>query len=321
MTNYKAPSSKNWTGRISEDQQYIHEKIECTSLEDNLEIVQSKSFALLGYACDEGVKRNKGRTGAVDGPNIIKKTLAPMPNPLSKKRHFYDFGNIECLQENLETTQENLSNTVSQILEKKCFPIVIGGGHDIAYGHYNGIKKSIGNNKRIGIINFDAHFDLRSDENGSNSGTPFYQIAKDCESDKMPFHYLCLGIRKDANPKILFKTAKKLGVKHIKNENFNLPNYKRIAKKIDSFISKVNVVYVTIDLDGFSSAYAPGVSAASPMGFAPSIVLKCLQKIIASKKLISLDLAEFNPKYDRDNQTAKLASSLIHFTLSNHNQL
>ncbi len=86
-------------------------------------------------------------------------------------------------------------------------------------------------------------------------------------------------------------------------------------------MSKVDKVHVTIDLDGFSSAYAPGVSAASPMGFSPDIALKSLHKIIKSEKLISLDLAEYNPKYDRDNQTAKLASSLIHFILYNHNSL
>ena len=77
-------------------------------------------------------------------------------------------------------------------------------------------------------------------------------------------------------------------------------------------MAQVDVVYTTIDLDGFSSAYAPGVSASSPMGFSPDIVTKCIENIIDSGKLISLDVAEMNPKYDIDNQTAKLAASLIH---------
>jgi len=72
---------------------------------------------------------------------------------------------------------------------------------------------------------------------------------------------------------------------------------------------------VTIDLDGFSSAYAPGVSASSPMGFSPEVVLESLELIFASKKMISIDIAEMNPKYDIDNRTAKLAASLVHFVL------
>jgi len=85
--------------------------------------------------------------------------------------------------------------------------------------------------------------------------------------------------------------------------------------QLNTFLKKVDSIYVTIDLDGFSSAYAPGVSAPSPMGFTPDIALECLHAIIKSGKLISLDIAEMNPKYDIDNQTAKLAAALLHTTL------
>ena len=88
-----------------------------------------------------------------------------------------------------------------------------------------------------------------------------------------------------------------------------------INKQLNNFMESVDKLYITIDLDGFSSAYAPGVSAASPMGFSPAIVIACLEKILSSKKVMSLDFAEMNPKYDRDNQTAKLAASLIHHVI------
>jgi formiminoglutamase len=81
------------------------------------------------------------------------------------------------------------------------------------------------------------------------------------------------------------------------------------------FMEDVDYIYTTIDLDGFSSAYAPGVSAASPMGFSPAIVLESLKLILESKKLVGIDVVELNPDFDRDNQTAKLAASLIHYTL------
>ena len=167
MKNYTPPKSENWKGRISEDRQYLHEKIECVDLLSNTKSVTSKGFAILGYACDEGVKRNKGKVGAIKGPDCIKQTLGSMPNPLSTNTSLYDFGNVSCLDNHLKIAQENLVTSVSAILNQNLFPIVIGGGHDIAYGHYNGIKKHLGNNKRIGIINFDAHFDLRSDEDTS----------------------------------------------------------------------------------------------------------------------------------------------------------
>ena len=215
----------------------------------------------------------------------------------------------------MEASQNQLAEAVTTLLEKKQFPIVLGGGHDMAYGHYCGIKNYLETRKEvqtIGIINFDAHFDLRKNTEQNNSGTPFYQIAKDCEKEGIDFNYLCLGIRKDANDRNLFQTAKDLDVIYVMSETFQPAFLQEITTFINAFAKNVDQVYVTIDLDGFSSAFAPGVSAASPMGFTPHIVLECLKTIMSTGKLISLDIAEMNPKYDIDGQTAKLAASLVH---------
>lgn len=309
MSQYNPPQQKNWSGRKSGQQLYLHEKIVCTPIE---ELKPAKNqFALLGYACDEGVKRNQGRVGAKEGPNAIRAALGKMPNHLNEKQLFVDVGDTVCTDEDLESTQELLSQNVYSILEQKAFPILLGGGHDIAYGHFNGIKKYLIAKKQrptIGIINFDAHFDLRMDDNGPNSGTPFYQIA----NENAPFHYLCMGVRKDANDRSLFDMASQLDVTYVMQHTFRMEFSREINTWIKAFLKNVNAVYVTIDLDGFSSAYAPGVSAPSPMGFSPAIVLECLETIISSGKLISLDLAEMNPKFDIDGQTAKLAASLLH---------
>ena len=315
MAVYSRTNSEIWTGRKSDQELYLHEKIECVDFEGLNFDPSQKTIALLGYACDEGVKRNQGRIGAAEGPDAIRKQLAKMPNHLAAEIRGIDVGTITCLHGDMEAAQSSLSEKVAQLLENNAFPIILGGGHDIAYGHYNGIKKYLGNNKSVGIINFDAHFDLRNNKKDNNSGTPFYQIAQDNTSVGSPFKYLCLGIRKDANDTILFQTAEDFSVSYIENGHFNIRYWDRIEKELQQFISEVDHIYATIDLDGFSSAYAPGVSAPSPMGFPPDVVLECLESIMDSGKLISLDIAEMNPKYDIDTHTAKLAASLVHFVM------
>lgn len=314
MKHYEPPKSNLWTGRISNKWLYLHEKVHCTPLTEIPE-AQKKSIALLGYACDAGVHRNQGRVGAVDGPDAIKSSFGKMPNHLGSNVLLHDAGSITCTDGNMEAAQDQLAEAVITLLEKKQFPIVLGGGHDMAYGHYQGIKTYLDAKKEgqtIGIINFDAHFDLRKNTEQANSGTPFYQIAQDCQKEGIDFNYLCLGVRKDANDRHLFETAKELNVIYVMSETFQPTFLQEITTFINAFTKNVDQVYVTIDLDGFSSAFAPGVSAASPMGFTPHIVLECLKTIIASGKLISLDIAEMNPKYDIDGQTAKLAASLVH---------
>lgn len=315
MSVYRKTNSDLWTGRGSGQKLYLHERVELVDLNLSKLNPTQKTIALLGYACDEGVRRNQGRIGAVEGPDAIRTQLAKLPDHLNEETQFFDAGNVQCSNGDMEAAQKLLSEKVFYILQNNAFPILLGGGHDIAYGHYNGIKQHLRKNESVGIINFDAHFDLRDTETTGNSGTPFFQIAQDRKADNLSFDYLCMGIRKDANDSMLFQTAKDLGVHFIDNKEFIMYNAQHIVREILDFIREVEHIYVTIDLDGFSSAHSPGVSAPSPMGFSPGIVLECLELIIKSEKLISLDIAEMNPKYDVDHQTAKLAASLVHFVI------
>ena len=88
---------------------------------------------------------------------------------------------------------------------------------------------------------------------------------------------------------------------------------KKLKKKLQNFMGQVDHLYLSIDMDGFSSAFAPGVSAPSPLGFEPKVVFKLLKWILNSKKVRACDIAELNPSYDQDEQTARLAATLIDF--------
>uniref|UniRef100_UPI0040488E2F formimidoylglutamase n=1 Tax=Roseivirga sp. TaxID=1964215 RepID=UPI0040488E2F len=269
MIRLKPANKQLWKGRNDPNlgrPNYWHELVEFCEL-DNLKPSVHPQMALLGYACEEGVRRNQGRLGAAQGPDAIRKLLAVLPNHFETGTSLLDLGNIECDDQQLETTQAFLSQSVTQLLEAEAFPILLGGGHDIAYAHYVGIRDFLNQNlqqKKIGVINLDAHFDLRDNATGNTSGTPFFQIGQDCKAKNQDFNYLCLGVQKAANTKTLFETAESLGADWVENTDYSVQNWVSVESKLLSFIQKVDSVYLTIDLDGFSSAYAPGVSAPSP---------------------------------------------------------
>ncbi len=79
------------------------------------------------------------------------------------------------------------------------FPLVLGGGHEVAFGSWSGLNRHLAGKGRVGIINFDAHFDLRMKQEQASSGTPFFQIAEQCAAQGTPFHYACLGVAETAN--------------------------------------------------------------------------------------------------------------------------
>jgi formiminoglutamase len=205
-----------------------------------------------------------------------------------------------------------MRDTIYTCLQENHLPVILGGGHDAAYPHFLGIQKHIETTgQTFGIINFDAHFDLRPLTDGKgHSGSPFFQIANQFPNS---FNYLVLGIQKASNPKTLFETASSLNCNFLEIEQFTIAHWDLVKNKIANFIASVDKVYVTIDLDGFSSAYAPGVSAPSPLGFTPVIAWKALEKIIQSNKLLSVDIVELNPAYDQDNATARLGARCLEY--------
>ena len=310
--NYDPPKRELWKGRTSLSKlnvQYWSQQIECINLLNDLTEVEKPDFAIIGYACDEGVRRNQGRVGAKNGSEAIRKQLSRLAFNHPPKR-IIDIGNIWDVDEDMEKCQALLALVTEQLLTQNIFPIVLGGGHDVAYGHFTGIERAF--QKRginsIGIINFDAHFDLRPLKELPNSGTPFHQILNKYENRT---EYFALGIQSVSNSPELFKIAKDKGVKYLLNDICELTSINEVKNQLNSFVQKHDSLYVTIDLDGFSSAYAPGVSAPSPVGFSPSFVLKVLKYLFKTQKVVALDLAELNPKYDQDAATARLAAQLL----------
>ncbi|MCT9846979.1 arginase family protein, partial [Leclercia adecarboxylata ATCC 23216 = NBRC 102595] len=63
----------------------------------------------------------------------------------------------------LEAGQAELGTVVSGLLNAHDLAVVLGGGHETAYASYQGLvgSKHVGEKTRIGILNLDAHFDLR----------------------------------------------------------------------------------------------------------------------------------------------------------------
>lgn len=322
LKNYNCSTNNTWTGRVDDleerDAFRMHQIVQLIDLE-NLDQVEFDSTKLnvcfIGFCSDEGVRRNKGRVGAKEGPKFIRKQFSSLPMTFGNAVDLFDAGDICCPKEDLEDAQEQLAIAVELVLSKNMFPIVLGGGHEVAFGHYNGIKRFISKNKednaKIGIVNFDAHFDLRPFEGIPSSGTMFTQIANQCKAENSIFSYLCLGIQTSGNTVSMFKKADGLGVQYILAKDIVEPNYSQVSNTVKQFIEQQDHLYLTICSDLFNVANAPGVSAQQPFGMNPEVVLKYVKEVLDSGKVVSLDIAEVSPILDQDERTAKLAAAII----------
>jgi|26BtaG_2_1085354.scaffolds.fasta_scaffold00011_93 formiminoglutamase len=299
-----------WNGRFDDEDGElglrIHQKVELKNFNDST-INTKPNIAFLGFCSDEGVKRNKGRIGAKNAPDILRKTLANLPYNVETKKSIFDFGNIVLEEDNLEKARKEQIECVADLLRKNYFPIVLGGGHETALGNFLGLAE---HHENIGIINIDAHFDLRIPVEKSTSGTPFYEMAHYCQQNDRKFHYFAIGIQKTGNTAALFSRAHELQVETVLADEVHIDlNFS--LRKVEDYIQKFDAIYLSLDLDVLDAAFAPGVSAPSANGLRTFQVKSIIQTVIQSGKLKLFDVVELNPEYDIDNRTAKVAAHLI----------
>ncbi len=271
----------------------------------------SSGVALLGFACDAGVRRNQGRPGAAEGPFELRRFLSNLP--ARSGQALFDAGTVRVEGDDLEAGQGAYAARVASLLDQGLLPVGLGGGHEIAWGSFMGLARhleALGTAPRIGILNLDAHFDLRSAERGS-SGTPFRQIARACQEKAWPFHYAVMGISAFANTEALFQAARDLGATWRLDEAMGFADLPDALAFVMEFLIRVDHLYLTTCLDVLPASDAPGVSAPSARGVALEVLEKILDAACASGKLRLADIAELNPSLDEDHRTARLAARIL----------
>ncbi|MGB2140209.1 MAG: formimidoylglutamase [Psychrobacter sp.] len=333
MVQHTKADMSLWTGRV--------EPFETQRARYWYQLAQPYDFdkagqrvGLVGFACDQGVRRNQGRIGARAAPPLLKSTFASLPVIKEIQDSFEgklttlmaDAGDIECedndefAEQILEEAQQRYADVITSVIKQGSLAIGLGGGHAIAYGSFLGLwqamqtapsdQDKIKAQTVIGIINFDAHLDIRA-ANAPTSGTPFRQIAEHLQAFNQPFHYCCIGVSRLSNTAALFDRADDLGVQIISDEDCNHKKWKKLASQITHFIEQVDIIYLTIDMDCMPASVVPGVSAPAAYGINLGFVERAVKLIMDSGKVKIADIAEINPTYDIDNRSCKVAARLL----------
>lgn len=264
--------------------------------------------ALLGFASDEGVRRNNGRIGAAQGPSALRKALANLP--VVHSRNLYDAGDIACIDGDLEGAQQRYADCVTDLLAEGHLPLGMGGGHEIAFGSYVGLANSR-DAGRIAIVNLDAHFDLR-DSPIATSGTPFRHAIQHAEKHGIALDYFCLGVSNASNTRRLFHTAQETGTRFLMDREMTAVNLDAQIHQLLQWLQPADSIYLTICLDVLPHAVAPGVSAPNARGVAMDVLESIIAATVSTGRVKVCDIAELCPPLDQDNATARVAARLIH---------
>ena len=274
---------------------------------------------IVGVPEDEGVKRNRGRVGAKEGPLEIRKALYKFtPFALTKGKQvselpIFDFGNVKTGM-TLEETHQRIQTVLETLAGNNILPIVLGGGHDTTYPAFLAFSKKAAS---AGAINVDTHLSFRKSDPHRNNGTAFRQILDLPHSVLSPMNFVDFGAQSFANAEEHFEELTDRGatvftLSEIRKEK--IEKMLNLAYEIAS--NSTERVYVSFDLDSVQSSDAPGVSASYPRGLTAEEFLATAHFAGQRQKVRSIDIVEVNPKYDLDGKTSKLAALAIMYFLA-----
>lgn len=185
-----------------------------------------------------------------------------------------------------------ISEIITNQLQGQYKILTLGGDHSITYPIIRANQSIYG---KIDILHIDAHADLYDTYEGDpfSHACPFARIMENGLANRL----VQVGIR-TLNPHQR-EQAKKFGVETHEMRNLDL-------SKIPKF---QNPVYISLDLDAFDPAFAPGVSHQEPGGLTPRQVIALIQNL--DTELIGADIVEYNPTQDVQKTTAFLAAKMV----------
>lgn len=267
---------------------------------------------LIGFPCDEGVRRNHGRPGAAAGPDAVRQQLYRLTpwDPITGVdlggAGLSDLGNVR-VADDLEASQERLGGVLGQLFGAGAVPVLLGGGHETTFGHYLGYAAA---GIDTAIINVDAHLDVRPYAGGAHSGSPFRQAFEHPTWPLKTGRYVVIGAQRQSVAREHWRYVTEHGGRvHWAPGAGAADEVLRVfAEELGRLARECEAVLLTVDADAFRQADVPGCSAPNPTGLDGRLWPEIAGLAGAERRVRSIDLVEVNPAYDRDGQTARWAA-------------
>ena len=223
-----------------------------------------------------------------------------------------DLGDIAGDLTNVDRAHQNIEDAISGVLAlgHPFVPVIVGGDHSISAPAIRGFAKA-NPGKKIGVINFDAHMDVRNFDYGNHNGTPFRQILER-EPNIDPKNFVEVGIHGFMNSSTYYKELLDLGTRVITGREVEKRGMEDCAlEALELAGAGTDLIYVSVDIDCLAYPFTIGTSAASPEGLSAWQLLEAMWLCGQDPKVGALDVVEIDPSRDVKDLTARSGCSVI----------
>lgn len=216
--------------------------------------------------------------GTAQGPEAILKA--------SYQLEAYDGSSCPCergiFTHDSVQSLEAIEAAVLKVCSPGNIPVVLGGEHTVTYGALKALKEAGG---EFGVIQFDAHADLRD----TYEGDKFSHACVMRRALEMELPLFQIGVRALSIPEVELREQR--GIPHLDGYDIGRNG---IPEKLlpENFPEKV---YVTFDVDALDPSIMPSTGTPEPGGLNWFETFQCLKKIVEQKTVIGCDFVELAP--------------------------
>ncbi len=287
-----------------------------TKADENLTSFETGDTGEIGLIGLPSSKSSISLSMAAEAPRTIRSALGSFSTYSGEKDEDYadmkllDYGDVAIHPTSLEETLHRLQVSVSEMLETRACEryVVLGGDHGISYPSISAFHKHYG---RIGVIQWDAHHDLRNlEDGGRTNGTPFRSLLE--AGVLQGSNLVQVGIRDFSNAKAYADYAKDQGIHVYTMADVDKTGLNDIiTAEIERLSKEVDMIYLSVDMDAVDQAFAPGCPAVGPGGFTSRELLNSISVAANKPKVKAMDIVEIDPSKDVRDITSRLAAHVM----------
>lgn len=222
-----------------------------------------------------------------------------------------DLGDIPMHVTNILQSHQNIEDAATELAleHPHIFPIIIGGDHSITAPSIRGFRKRF--TGKVGLIQFDSHFDVRNlEDGGPSNGTPIRQLLQSGTLDGN--NIVQIGIHNFSNSQAYRNYVDEQGITFFTSRDVHRRGIADIMEQAIAIASRdTEAIYVTVDIDVLDQAFAPGVPAMVAAGMSSWDLFEGVAMLGQVDKVKGLDIVCVDPTQDARNATVRVAANVI----------
>jgi agmatinase len=283
---------------------------------DDFREAESADVGILGAPFDTACVA--GARGSRYGPEGVRSKLThgTCYNPaldvdISEGLDVVDFGNVRVEHTDVRETHDRVERVCTALTERGVFPVTIGGDHSLSYPTGKGLMNAVDGD--VGVINVDAHHDVRHSHGGElSSGTPFRRLLED-DSGKLDHgNFVEYGLSGWHNSKYYVDWLRENGTEIVTTRDIRAEGVAATAERaLERATDGTDAVFLSVDIDVLDAGVSPGTTAPSPGGLLTHELLEAVFQIGQHEAVRGADLMEVAPPLEANDTTSMVGAAVV----------